>query len=76
MSLMFFASSFIFYKLDRKLGVMSTEKEDRLHKRITIPETEIPLPLLFDLIEFAANRRDEFVLYDRLSNIKYDDIVH
>ena len=38
---------------------MSTKKENRLHKRVTIPETEIPLSLLFDFIEFASNRRDE-----------------
>lgn len=38
---------------------MSTNKENRLRERITIPETEIPLALLFDLIEFASNRRRE-----------------
>ena len=38
---------------------MSTKKENRLHKWIMIPETEIPLALLFDFIEFASNRRND-----------------
>lgn len=38
---------------------MSTERVNWLKKSVTIPETDIPLSLLFDIIEFASNRRDE-----------------
>jgi hypothetical protein len=38
---------------------MSTERVNRLKKSVTIPETYIPLSLLFDIREYVANRRDE-----------------
>ena len=38
---------------------MSTERVNRLKKSVTIPETYIPLSLLFDIREFASNRRNE-----------------
>lgn len=50
---------------------MSTKKENRLYKRITIPETEIPLSLLLDFVEFSANRRDEIKKEVELLNTAY-----
>lgn len=38
---------------------MSTENESHLRKFVTIPEMEIPLSLLFDLISFAGDRQEQ-----------------
>ena len=51
---------------------MSTKKENSLHERVIIPETEIPLSLLFDLIEFSTNRRDEIKKEIELLKTSYE----